>query len=187
VLVHGRYSFAGFVDRDLKVGEKVLSHEVIGGDGDLERLSDEVGAALIGVGHIKSPEPRRSIFGMLMKLGFDLPTLVSPHAYVSDLAEVGVGTIVMHGSIVNAGARVGENCILNTQSLIEHDVVVGNHSHISTGAKLNGCTRVGDGCFVGSGAVLRHEIEIGDETIIGAGCVVMKNQPSGTRICESVK
>ena len=27
----------------------------------------------------------------------------------------------MHGAIVNAGARVGKNCIINSKSLIEHD------------------------------------------------------------------
>ena len=30
----------------------------------------------------------------------------------------------MHGAIVNAGARVGKNCIINSKSLIEHDAVM---------------------------------------------------------------
>ena len=33
----------------------------------------------------------------------------------------------MHGAIVNALASVGRNCIVNSQSLIEHDAVVMDH------------------------------------------------------------
>ena len=44
----------------------------------------------------------------------------------------------MHNAIVNSGTNIGENCILNTNSLIEHDVNIGNYCHISTGAIING-------------------------------------------------
>ena len=37
----------------------------------------------------------------------------------------------MRSTIVNAGARVGKNCIINSKSLIEHDAVIGNNSHVS--------------------------------------------------------
>ena len=38
-----------------------------------------------------------------------------------------------HGAIVNAGAVVGDHCIINTRSLIEHDAQIGDYCHISTG------------------------------------------------------
>ena len=40
--------------------------------------------------------------------------------------------------------KIGKNCIVNNKSLIEHDVVIGNHCHISTGAIINGNVRIGD-------------------------------------------
>ena len=48
------------------------------------------------------------------------------------------GTIVMHHALVNAGAKVGANCIINTKALIEHDAVVEDHCHIATAAIVNG-------------------------------------------------
>ena len=36
-------------------------------------------------------------------------------------------------AVVNAGAEVGECCIINSKSCIEHDVKIGKFCHISTG------------------------------------------------------
>ena len=48
------------------------------------------------------------------------------------MPSLGSGTSVGHGVIVNAGARVGDYCILSN-SLIEHDAVIGDYCHVSTG------------------------------------------------------
>ena len=47
----------------------------------------------------------------------------------------------MHNVIINVDARIGKSAI-NTSSLIEHDVFVGDHCHISTGVILNGSVRL---------------------------------------------
>jgi UDP-3-O-[3-hydroxymyristoyl] glucosamine N-acyltransferase len=52
----------------------------------------------------------------LKSLNLNLPIIKSPISYVSKHSVIGEGTIIMHGAIVNAGAKVGVNCILNTQS-----------------------------------------------------------------------
>ena len=43
----------------------------------------------------------------------------------------------MHDALVNAGARVGVNCIINTKALVEYDSDVGDHCHVSTGSIIN--------------------------------------------------
>jgi tetrahydrodipicolinate N-succinyltransferase len=42
--------------------------------------------------------------------------------------------IVVHHALINAGARVDRNCIINTKALAEHDAIIEDHCHISTGA-----------------------------------------------------
>ena len=37
----------------------------------------------------------------------------------------------MHRSVVNADVNIGYNNIINTGSIIEHDVTIGNHNHIA--------------------------------------------------------
>lgn len=129
----------------------------------------------ITVGQIKTPDIRIGLFDAMIARGFKFPTIVSPRGYVSHMATVGDGTIVMHGALVNSKAQVGKNCILNTNSLIEHNCVIGDHCHISTGAILNGGVKVGMGTFIGSGALIKEGVTIGERKVIGMGEIVRRD------------
>jgi sugar O-acyltransferase (sialic acid O-acetyltransferase NeuD family) len=131
--------------------------------------------AFVAVGHIKNYKIRIKLFNTLKDLGFRIPSIISPLAYVSKHAIIGKGTIVMHGAIVNAGAVIGNNCIINTNALIEHDVIIGEHTHISTQATINGGVVIGSKAFVGSRSIIKDNINIGECSIIGAGLYIKKN------------
>lgn len=176
-----RYRIAGVVDLPEKVGQKVLGYPIIGGDDDLPRIAKEYRYFLVTLGQIKSPARRVAIFEQLKGLGAQLPAIFSPRAYVSRHANLGEGTIVMHGALVNAGAQVGRNCIINTFCLLEHDAAIGDHCHISTAAIINGGTAVAKKTFVGSNTVTREGISIGANCIIGGGVAVLRNIP-----CETI-
>jgi sugar O-acyltransferase (sialic acid O-acetyltransferase NeuD family) len=168
-----RYSIAGLVAPAAEVGKQPLGYPILGTDDDLPRLIRRFPSALIAVGQIKTPEPRVRLFDLLQRMGYALPVVVSRHAYVSRHASVGIGSIVMHGAVVNAGAAIGRNCIINSQSLVEHDVVIGDHCHVSTAAAINGGARIGAGTFIGSGSRVRESIILGERCVIGMGQQVL--------------
>ena len=85
------------------------------------------------MGQIKGPQIRVRLFDLLKQLGAELPVIISPRAYCSKHTVLGEGLIVMHGATVNASVRIGNNCIINSQALVEHDVQIDDHCHISTG------------------------------------------------------
>jgi sugar O-acyltransferase (sialic acid O-acetyltransferase NeuD family) len=180
--LEGRYAIAGLIGMPQEVGETVLGYPVLGEDAELPALRSRFPNALVTLGQIETPEPRIRLFGLLEQLDFNLPTIVSPNSHVSRHTTVAAGSIVMHGAILNAGARVGRNCILNSQSLIEHDAVIEDHCHISTGALVNGGVTVGAGCFIGSGSVLREGIQLGERCLVGMGLSVRKSHASQSRI-----
>ncbi len=151
----GRFEIAGIIDRVELVGEKVLGYEIIDSDENLSKYL-HIKNALITIGQIKSPDVRIKLFTMCKKLGFELPVIISPLAYVSKYAFVDAGSIVMHHALVNAGAKVGKNCIINSKALIEHDASIGDNCHISTGAVVNGGANVDENSFFGSNAVSKE-------------------------------
>ena len=171
----GRYSIAGIVDVREKLHRKLLGYEVIGHDNDLPALVADYGNFLITLGHLRSPAARIRLFVALKELGARLPIVISPLARVARTATLGEGSIVMHGTVVNADAKIGKNCIINTGAIVEHDAIVGDHTHISTGCTVNGECRVGTGCFVGSRSVLVQTVSVPDETMVGAGAVVTRS------------
>lgn len=171
----GRFTVAGLVGQAHEVGSDVLGYPVLGSDADLPVLLAQYRLAFITVGQIASAALRMRIAAQLAQLGVACPTIVSPRAHVSRHATLGAGTIVLHGAIVNAGASVGPHCILNSQSLIEHDARVDQFCHISTGAIVNGGAAVGEGSFIGSRSVLKHGITVGQRCIVGMGLALRRD------------
>ena len=178
----GAFQIAGVVERLGGPLEPVLGYPVIGSDSDLSDLLGWSSTALIAVGQVKSYKPRMKLFDMVRNLGGSLAVVRSPHAYVSNHAHVGEGSIVMHGASVNAGSRVGINCIINSRALVEHDVLIGAHSHISTGAVINGGVQIGEGTFVGSGTVINQGIKVGGSCVIASGSIIRGDVPPGTQV-----
>ncbi len=134
---------------------------------------------IICIGQIKSPLPRINAFKYLKSLNAKFATIISPLAYVSKKAEIGEGTIIMHGATVQANVVIGENCIINNRVLIDHCSIVGNNCHISTNVIINGDICIGDNIFIGSGSIIKNGISIGSDSVIGLGSKVLKNISKG--------
>lgn len=168
----GKFRIAGIIDKPELIGNDLLGYKVIGHDLELNKFAKKYEYALISIGQIHSPEPRKKLFNLAIKAGFNLPKIISPRAFVSSHASIGNGTVIMHDAIVNAGASVGENCIINSKALIEHDSSISNHCHISTNAVINGDVIIEDDCFIGSGTVVINSAVIKRKSLIKAGVVV---------------
>jgi sugar O-acyltransferase (sialic acid O-acetyltransferase NeuD family) len=163
-----KFTIAGIVDINIDANY-LLGYPLLGGDDDLTNLRLSYDYAFITIGQIKDPAIRIRLFSHAKSLGYKLPVVISPRAYISKHAKIGCGTIIMHDALINSGAIVGDNCIINTKSLIEHDAVIENNCHISTGAIINGSVIVRHDSFVGSNAVIKESVETNEKDFIKAG------------------
>ena len=159
----------GLVGTPKEVGKKLLGYEVIGSEKDFADLLRLTSNLILGVGQIKSPNLRIEIKDKFIKKGFNFKSVVSPTAQVSKHAVIGIGSVVMHKVVINAGVKIGDYSIINTGSIIEHDSKIGNFAHISTGVISNGETSIGNNTFVGSGTIIMQQIKIGNNCIVGMG------------------
>jgi sugar O-acyltransferase (sialic acid O-acetyltransferase NeuD family) len=159
----------GLIGTQDEVGKKLLGYEVIGTEKDFADLLELTSNLILGLGQIKSPNLRIEIKEKFIKEGFIFESVISPAAQISKHAVVGVGTVIMHGVVINAGVKIGDYSIINTGSIIEHDSKIGNFSHVSTGVIINGEASIGNNTFVGSGTVVMERINIGDNCIVGMG------------------
>jgi sugar O-acyltransferase (sialic acid O-acetyltransferase NeuD family) len=164
----GKYEIEGIVDLSNKIGEKILSYEIIASDDDIVQLAKKYSNFLITIGQLRDPKRRFNLFSLLEAQKVNLPSIVSSNAYVSRHAKIGAGSIIMHGAIVNSNAVIGKNCIINSNALIEHDAVISDHCHIATSAVINGGVTVGELSFVGSGAITKQYIVIPSNSFIPA-------------------
>jgi sugar O-acyltransferase (sialic acid O-acetyltransferase NeuD family) len=173
-----RFVIAGIVDVKEKVGQKILGYSVIASDEEIKQLSKQYNNFLVTVGQIKSSDLRTNIYQQLKSFFVNLPVIISPFSRVSKYSQIREGTIIMHHCLVNAGASIGANCIINSGSIVEHDVHISDNCHISTSATVNGGCNIGNNTFVGSNSTIAHGVKIGSFTLIGAGSVILKDAGS---------
>lgn len=105
---------------------------------------------------------------------------VHPNAIVANNVQLGEGTVVMAGAILNPFATVGKHCIINTGASLDHDVSLGDFVHIAPHSTLCGEVRVGDDTWIGAGSTVIQGVSIGKNCFIGAGSVVIKDIPDNS-------
>lgn len=167
-----KYKIAGIIDKKEVLGKEVLGYKVIACDEDLPELFKKYQYALITIGQLHNSSIRKKIYETLKDIGFILPTIVSPKAYISKHSNVKEATIVMHDVVINSNSYIGKNCIINTKSLIEHDVTIKDNCHISTASVVNGHCIINENSFIGSNSTVVNNIEIEKNSFIKAGSLV---------------
>lgn len=124
----------------------------------------------------------------LLAQGTSIVSLVHPSAIIGTDVNVGIGTAIMAGVVINSSSVVGKGCIINSNSGLDHDNNIGDYVHISPRTHLAGTVKVGKGSWLGIGSVVSNNINICSGCKIGAGGVVVKDiTESGTYVGVPVK
>jgi sugar O-acyltransferase (sialic acid O-acetyltransferase NeuD family) len=169
--------FAGFVDdRDGLIGTKVIGYPILGNGDWLHKQAIKRSVAIVlGVGDNCS---RRLLAERCVEWEVEILSAIHRSAAVAPSAELGPGTVVMGGAVINSEAKLGRGVIVNSGAIVEHDVEIGDYAHVSPNASLGGASRLGSVSHLGLGAVVLPGVSVGSESVIGAGAVVLKDLPS---------
>ncbi len=161
-------NLVGFLDDTKEAGTEFFDAFVLGTvDSYLEYLEKEF---IIAIGNNAT---RENIAAKMKNVTFY--TAIHPTAVIGEGVMVGEGTCVMANAVINADAKVGKHCILNTASVVEHDNVLSDFVHISPVAALAGTVTVGKRTHVGVGAKVKNNTHICADVTVGAGAVVINN------------
>lgn len=118
---------------------------------------------------------RENVQESLEAKGLSVATLIHPSAVIADGAEMGAGTAVMAGVVINPSSRIGKGCIINTSCSIDHDNILDDYVHVSPGAHLAGTVSVGRGSWIGIGGIVSNNVSICAHCKLGAGAVAIRD------------
>jgi sugar O-acyltransferase (sialic acid O-acetyltransferase NeuD family) len=128
-----------------------------------------------GIGPVPNNSFRYVLNDRFLKLGYQFENVISPNAFVSPTASLLAGVQVLHGAIIQAGALVGENTIINTGAIVEHDCQIGINNHIGPSATLCGQVITENNVYVGASATIIQNIRIEELCVIGAGAIITRD------------
>lgn len=174
----GIYKEIYFLDDDIKLVKE--SKLVIGLSGFAFEHKNNCDV-IVAIGN---PIHRKRIQENYEQNGVNLVTLIHPESVISErVDQIGSGSVIMAGAIIQTHTEIGKGVIINTSSSIDHECKIGNYAHISVGSHLAGNVEIGDSTWIGIGAVVNNNVSICDGVMVGAGAVVIEDiVESGTYV-----
>jgi sugar O-acyltransferase (sialic acid O-acetyltransferase NeuD family) len=172
----GRYEIEGLVDRFREPGEQTLGYQVLGRIEDLPslRMSHSLTGVMVAIGdNVNRSKVAARVRAVCPDLSF--VSAIHPNASIARDVFIGEGTVIMAGVVINSSCSIGQFCILNTNSSLDHDSLMEDFSSLAPGVTTGGNCRIGVCTAVCIGATLSHNVHIGEHTVIGAGSTVLND------------
>ena len=158
-----------FVDDGQPVGAEICGIPVVGGLANLPELRKEYGLLVVGIGNNRF---RAQVYEKAETLGYAVPNIIAPSAYVSPFAKIGCGCVVLQNACIQNGATVGNGVLLNAGTEIHCDAAVEDYaliytnSVIRTGASVGSLARIGSNATVCNNAPVPDGADVPDCTAV---------------------
>lgn len=173
----------GMTDSDAALfGREILGIKVIGTDTILRNYQPVEVRLVNALGSVAQPKARRQLFNECKRHSFVFSNVIHPSAVVAADVNIDEGVQIMAGAVVQPGACLEDDVIINTRASIDHDCIIGRHSHIAPGVTVSGGVRIGEGVHVGTGASIVQGVMIGEDSLVGAGSLVLRDVPAGATV-----
>ncbi len=127
---------------------------------------------IVGVG---SPRVKRMLVEKALSAGLlPAPTFVHPRALVQE-AKLGVGGMVTPGCVVTCNVRIGDYVVLNLNTTVGHDSVLGDYVQANPGCHISGNVALESDVELGTGTVIVQGLRVGKGVVTGAQATVVKD------------
>ncbi len=121
---------------------------------------------------------RERLTARVLEAGYRLGNAVHPTAAIARDVFLGAGVAIMAQVAVNPGSRIGDGVIVNTGATVDYDCILEDFVQVAPGVDLSGTVHIAEGAFLGTGASVLQGIRIGAWSVIGAGAVVIRDLPN---------
>lgn len=171
------YEIVGFLDDNPeKIGSLQFGYKVIGPIDlalKLENVNIAIGIAFPGIKKkiVEKVKSNRSLL---------FPVFIHEKAWVSDLVNIGNGTIIYPGTSVNYGCSVGDFVVINMNCAIGHHTQIGAYSSLAPNVGTGGHTNIGKCVEMGIGSCTLQNVIIHDHSIIGGQAMVIDSVPENS-------
>lgn len=183
ILLKNKATIIGATDVNPKMsGVSQWGVPIIGDDSVLKDYPPGSVQLINALGLAITTQNRRQLFEKYKEIGYSFASVMHPSAIVGREVVLGEGVQIMAGAVIQPGAHIGHNSIVNTKASVDHDCQIGNHVHLAPGVTLSGGVRIGNGTHVGTGATVIQNIEIGSSALVGAGAVIVRMVKDGAKV-----
>lgn len=125
---------------------------------------------------------REGVYHFVKQLGYQCVSYVSPNAFVWKTAKIGENCFIFENNIIQHGVEIGDNVVLWSGNHIGHQTKIKDHAFLSSHCVISGYCEVGENSFLGVNCALADHVTIGRDCFVGMGAAVSRNLPENTLI-----
>jgi len=172
-----RWNIKGFFDDSAAVDDETNGVPVRGSVNDL--FSESQGHMIIGV---SDPNVRSKLVTKVEQTHHRFATLVHPSVWIGDNVDIGCGSIVYPGCMIDVDVTIGKHVQVNKGSTLGHDSAISDMVTFGPGVNLGGDVTIGTRTYFGINSATIQGLTIGENVTVGAGATVVGDVNSDSTV-----
>ena len=170
-----RYEVVAFsVDKEFISIDKLFDLPVIPIENLVSEYSPSDFSIVIGLGYKHLNAYRTTMFNRLKDMGYIIETYIHPSAIILNNNQIGEGSMIFAGVIIEPFSRIGNNTFVWANSVIAHNAEVGDNCWIASKAIISGNAKVLSNTFIGVNSTITNHVIVAENNIIGAATLISK-------------
>ncbi len=169
------YTVVGFcLDRDYIRTETLFGLPVVPFDTVENVFDPENHALFVAVGYTQLNSVRAKKCTEAKEKGYTLATYISSSA-INWSAKVGENCFVLENVVLQPFIKLGKGSIIWAGAVLSHHSVIGDYCYVSPSTTISGSVRMGDYCFLGANSTIKDQVTIASKVIVGMGSIVTRD------------
>lgn len=174
------YEVVAFVVEDeyLKV-ENHLGIAVIPWSKISDHFTKDQVECFVAISYTKLNRVRAKCYKLVKAAGFKCATYISSRAFVWHTAKVGENCMIFENNVIQHGVEIGNGVILWSGNHIGHQTKIEDFVYISSHVVISGYCVIGAYSFLGVNSTFNDSIKLGKDNIVGSGALIVKSSEEG--------
>lgn len=144
-----------------------------------KRFAPNDHAAFVAISYTQLNRVRTRLYNHIKGRGYSLASYVSSKAFVWRTARIGENCFILENNVIQHGVKIEDNVYLWSGNHIGHQTAIRRNTYIASHVVISGFCEIGANCFIGVNAAFNDKLKVGEDCIIGSGAVVVKNTEPG--------
>ena len=143
---------------------------------DLEKLYPPSKYSMfIAIPYANLNQIRAKVFEEAKKKGYELISYINSKAIYWEDVKVGENCFILENNVIQPFVKIGDDVIIWSGNHIGHHCIIKDHCFIASHVVISGKVTIEPYCFLGVNSTIRDGIKIASKNIIGAGAVILKD------------
>ena len=174
--VNPTWNLLGFMDDDESIqGTEINGYKVLGKTNNIPEYPEAYFLCAVG-----ASKTREKIIENMKSIKSDIlfATVIDLSVELSELVEIGEGSIICAHTIITVNVSIGSNVIINLDCTVGHDAILEDFVTLYPSVNVSGITHIRKASELGTGTQVIRGKTIGEYSIVGAGAIVVNNIPA---------